>query len=324
MAAPTMIAARPELLARFQATAGGMAEGLEVRRGALGEAVHHHFLRTGAEYRVDGQALVDDVRRLAVGLRDLGDWVAAVGGAFEAAGRPVFDGLVLVPALTAAVVRNEGRPADDDGAGLLEQGVGLVAAALGVGVRAVSAPDPGDLPIGGSAGPLVDVAAAGRAGLAEGAHRWHAEPDRDPIDRASRAAVDGLFAAGGTYGGAAAGAYVGSLVCGTLPVAAPACAAAASSAGSWLGRQALEWVSDRVLGPEPELGAAAPEVVAAEVADIDADAVAALQPVVDAAAAHAAEAAAAHADFVVDHRWRIDPDVPAPPPAPALPPTGPR
>ena len=69
---------------------------------------------------------------------------------------------------------------------------------------------------------FLDVTAALRVGAGETAHRWEAEADRAPVERAARAAVDGALTGGGSYGGAAAGAWAGAALCGPTLIGVPA------------------------------------------------------------------------------------------------------
>jgi phage tail tape-measure protein len=153
----------------------------------------------------------------------------------------------------------------------------------------------------------VDAAAAARVGVDEGLHRWNAEPDREPVDRAVRAIADGALNAGGIYGGASGGAAVGSAICGAVQLGVPGCAAAASYVGGWLGHRAGEWLSDQLLGDEPEAWEQEPEAFAAEIADVDDETIDALRPIVDDAADATAEAVARQHDFLLEVRRLIGP-----------------
>jgi hypothetical protein len=358
---PTLVFARPDHLHRFRATAHGAADGLEVRRRALGDAVDRYRARTEPTFEVDCAGADEAVHAVVLAVRQLGAWVGAVGDAFEAIGvsQGDLDGVFLAAAdrladaLPAAlrVVDGAGprRPAmgedeDDDGFDLAD---GLtIASAAGAGLRrsemrALASVVGRDGAAGRALGAasesprvpglarFLDLTAALRAGGGEAANRWEAEPDRPPVERAGRAALDGLLAGGGSYGGAAGGAWLGATLCAPSLIGIPPCASAGSYAGGWLGGRAAEWLSDRILGPEPDPPGPDRDEVAAEVGDVDGAVLDVLEPVVADAADDASEAGARHADFVLDHPWLWDddhadaPHHEPPPPTPVLPRTGP-
>lgn len=306
MGVPDVVFAQPERLARWAALAAAVAEGLDVRRAALAAAVARHRLRTAAAYRVDGDALVDEVRALARHIEDLGAWVAEVGRAFAAAGHGIDGRFAATPAaLAAAVPVPRAVPPVEPGP---------------------TGPAPGPSALAAAGSSRADGGAAARAGLAEALARWHAEGDRPPLERAGRALLDGALNAGGAYLGASHGAAVGAALCGPTEVGVLPCVAAGGVLGGWLGRQAGEWLSDRILGDEPDADEVDPDAVAAAIGRATAADATVLRPEVEAAAAEAAAAADRHARFVARHPWVADAAAfpPPPPDGVLLRPAGPR
>lgn len=90
---PTLVHARPDRLQQLRRTAGGLAEGLDVRCGALSDAVGRYRSSTEAAFEVDCASAPGSVRTVARALRELGDWVGQVGDAFERAPATVSGGV---------------------------------------------------------------------------------------------------------------------------------------------------------------------------------------------------------------------------------------
>jgi hypothetical protein len=345
--------ARPERLRQFRRTAQAMADGLAWRRGELADAVGEYRSRTEPAYEADCDGLLAALEAIAGAVRALGEWVGRVGDAFEL-GIP-FGGVRLMTAgELAAALPPELRLPRTEGAGGGHEGRGdpavAVAGATGMGLTVASAAAaairPADLEavaavVGresaadrrvGAAGDaprparvtrLLEVLGLLQVGLGEAGHRWEREPDRPTGERVARAGVDGALAAAGTLAGGRAGGMAAAAACApALGAAALACAPVGAGPGAGLGRRGAEWLSDQLLGPEPESWEREPERLAAEIGDVDEEVLDEVAPAIEEARAGARERARAHADFVLDHPWLWDDDHAGaphhepPPPAP--------
>lgn len=321
--------ARPDRLQQLRRTAGGLADGLGVRRGALDDAVARYRAGTEPAFAVNGDDLPVTVGAMAAAVRQLGEWVGQVGDAFaEASAATVLDGVhqvhggeldeLLPPELrVAAMVGVQGgasarraEPGDDD-VDLVEVAVTLGGAPLG------------------RVGRIADAVEAVRAGMDEAARRWAAEPDRPAPERLARAGIDGALNGAGTFGGAVGGTWAGAALCAPTVVGPVPCAVVGGHIGGWVGGRVGELAGDAILGDEPEPWEHDPDALAAAIGDVDADVDEALLPAVEAIAGDAALAADRHVEFVAEHPWLAGDDYAdappsaAPPPAPVVPRTGP-
>jgi hypothetical protein len=295
-----VVFAHPDRLRQFRVTAGAMADGLAVRRESLHAAVAGYEGSTEPLYRADCRAALEGVRALGVALRELGEWVGRVGDAFETL--PEIDGVHLgrLERLVAALPPE--LRTDDDWAAAGGGSVGSRARpSRGRGLQ----PNPGATAATMFLG-AVDVGGGLQLlaqGLAEGRARADAERDRGALDRLARGAIDGGASVAGTVGGSNLGQATGAAVCAEAPALVPACGAVGSAIGGALGRRAGEWVTDRVLGEEPEPWERDPGRLANEIAELDPAEVEALEPMVEQAREESADRAGRHTDFVLDHPW---------------------